>query len=147
MGQQERYRSCVDLHLILRDGQGRVLLGERRNTGWADGYLGLPSGHLEDGESATAGAVREGEEETGVLIEPEDLRLVHVMHHHTDSGRVALFFEANTWTGEIVNREPDKCAGWDFMALDTLPDAVVPYVAEALRHYGAGVAYSERGWA
>jgi 8-oxo-dGTP diphosphatase len=146
MGQQQRYKSNVDLHLILRDGTGGVLLGERRNTGWADGHLGLPSGHLEDGESATAGAVREGEEEIGVLIKPEDLVLVHLMHHHTDSGRVALFFQATTWTGEIVNREPDKCAGWDFVPLDALPGTVVPYVAEALRHASVGVAYSERGW-
>lgn len=32
------------------------------------------------------------------------------MHHRTNEGRMALFFE--TWTGEILNREPDKCAGW-----------------------------------
>jgi ADP-ribose pyrophosphatase YjhB (NUDIX family) len=145
MGQQ-RYRSCIDLHLILRDGQGRVLLGERRNTGWADGHLGLPSGHLEDGEPATVGAVREGEEETGVVIKPENLVLVHLMHHHTDSGRVALFFQATTWSGETVNREPNKCAGWDFVPLDALPANVVPYVADALAHYSAGVPYSERGW-
>lgn len=146
MGQQ-RYRSCIDLHLILRDGRGRVLLGERRNTGWADGQLGLPSGHLEDSEPATLGAVREGEEEIGVVIKPEDLVLVHLMHHHTDSGRVALFFQVTTWSGEVVNREPDKCAGWDFIPLDALPGNVVPYVADALRQYSAGVPYSERGWA
>lgn len=146
MGQQ-RYKSCIDLHLILRDGQGRVLLGERRNTGWADGQLGLPSGHLEDGEPATAGIVREAEEETGVLIKPEDLVLVHLMHHHTDAGRVALFFQATTWSGEIVNREPDKCAGWTFVPPEDLPTNVVPYIAEALAHYTAGAAYSERGWA
>lgn len=50
-----RYTAHVDLHLILRDTDGRVLMGQRQNTGWADGQLGLPSGHLEDGESATAG--------------------------------------------------------------------------------------------
>jgi hypothetical protein len=37
-----RYTSAVDLYLILRDEQGRVLLGGRRNTGWADGQLALP---------------------------------------------------------------------------------------------------------
>lgn len=142
-----RYQACIDLHVILRDEHGRVLLGERCNTGWADGQLGLPSGHLEDGESATAGAVREADEEIGVLIKIDDLRLIHAMHHYTDSGRVALFFEAHTWSGDVVNREPDKCAGWTFVDPTQLPNNVVPYVADALGHCAAGTGYAERGWA
>ncbi|MFF3854029.1 NUDIX domain-containing protein [Micromonospora sp. NPDC002575] len=141
-----RYQACVDLHLILRDGHSRILLGERQNTGWADGQLGLPSGHLEDDESASTGAAREAEEEIGVLIKADELRLVHLMHHRTNSGRVALFFEARSWSGEITNTEPDKCAGWDFYDLADLPANVVPYVAEALRHVAAGQRYSERGF-
>ena len=127
-----RYQMCIDLHVILRDEHGRVLLGERRNTGWADGQFGLPSGHLECGETATAGAAREAEEEVGVVITTDNLRLVHVMHHHTDSGRLAMFFEATTWSGEVSNMEPDKCAGWLFFDPDELPANVVPYIAEAL---------------
>jgi 8-oxo-dGTP diphosphatase len=141
-----RYTTCVDLHLILRDSYGQVLLGQRQNTGWADGQLGLPSGHLEDGESATAGTAREAEEEVSVLVKTEDLRLVHVMHHRTDSGRMALFFEAGAWTGEITNTEPDKCAGWSFVNPADPPAEIVPYVAAALRHIAAGELYSERGW-
>lgn len=141
-----RYMSCVDLHVIMRDEHGRVLLGERQNTGWADGQLGLPSGHLEDGESATAGAAREAEEEIGVLIKTGDLRLVHVMHHRTDSGRAALFFEARDWSGEVTNMEPGKCAGWAFHDPADLPDNVVPYIGEALHQIAAGERYSEQGW-
>jgi 8-oxo-dGTP diphosphatase len=142
-----RYQACIDLHLILRDEQGCVLLGERRNTGWADGQLGLPSGHLEDGESATAGVAREAEEEIGVLIKTDDLQLAHVMHHYTNSGRLALFFGARTWTGEIVNREPNKCVGWTFVDPAQLPNNVVPYVANALRCCLTDTVYAERGWA
>lgn len=141
-----RYTSCVDLHLILRDGEGRVLFGERRNTGWADGQLGLPSGHLEDAESATTGAAREAEEEVGVLVKPDALRLGHLMHHRTTSGRVALFFEARDWSGEITNMEPDKCAGWSFVDPANPPAQIVPYIAEALRRIGSGEVYSEGGW-
>ncbi len=141
-----RYTSCIDLHLILRDPQGRVLLGQRQNTGWADGLYGLPSGHLEDGESATTGTVREGEEETGVLIKTGNLRLVHVMHHRTDSGRMALFFEASDWSGEITNTEPDKCAGWAFHDPSQLDAQIVPYIGKALQHIASGEFYSEGGW-
>lgn len=141
-----RYTAHVDLHLILRDDERRVLLGQRQNTGWADGQLGLPSGHLEDGESATTGMAREADEEIGVLVKTDDLRLVHLMHHHTNSGRVALFFEATGWSGEIVNREPDKCAGWTFVDPANPPAQIVPYIADALRHIAAGEIYSEGGW-
>jgi len=141
-----RYTSHVDLHLILRDNQGQVLLGQRQNTGWADGQLGLPSGHLEDGESATAGTAREAEEEVGVLVKTDNLRLAHLMHHRTTAGRVALFFEATDWSGEITNTEPDKCAGWSFVDPATPPAGLVPYIAQALRHIAAGEIYSEGGW-
>ncbi|MEV6966615.1 NUDIX domain-containing protein [Hamadaea sp. NPDC051192] len=141
-----RYTSFVDLHLILRDEQGRVLFGKRQNTGWADGQLGLPSGHLEDGESATAGTAREAEEEIGVLVKTGNLRLAHLMHHRTTAGRVALFFEATDWSGEITNTEPDKCAGWSFVDPADPTAEIVPYIATALRHIAAGQTYSEGGW-
>lgn len=141
-----RYTSFVDLHVILRDGDGRVLLGQRQNTGWADGQFGLPSGHLEDGESVTAGTMREAEEEIGVTVKADTLHLAHVMHHHTTSGRMALFFETDQWTGEITNREPDKCAGWSFIDPTDPPEPIVSYVARALQHIAAGQFYSEGGW-
>lgn len=136
---------CVDLHLLLRADQ-RLLLGERLNTGFMDGAYHFPSGHLEQGESATAGMVREAAEEIGVTVDPTDLDLVHVMHHYTDSGRTAFFFQATRWVGKVTNREPDKCAGWSWFSPEALPKEMVPYATEALRWMANGVLYSERGW-
>ena len=140
-----RYTSSVDLHLILRRGD-QILLGQRINTGFADGYYALPAGHLKEGEAATEGLVRETAEEADVSIDPADLTCVHIMHHRTNAGRVALFFEATVWSGEIVNAEPNKCAGWDWYDLDALPEPLIPYIAEALGHIAGGAVYSERGW-
>lgn len=141
-----RYTSCVDLHLLLRDEQRRVLLGRRQNTGFADGAWHLPAGHLEEGESVTAGMAREAVEELGIEVRRGDLALVHTMHHFTDSGRIALFFEASAWRGEVTNREPDKCAGWSWWSVDALPAQMIPYAAEALRHIAGQNRFSERGW-
>jgi 8-oxo-dGTP pyrophosphatase MutT (NUDIX family) len=141
----DRYRSCIDVHLILRAGD-RVLLGERRNTGFCDGFFHLPSGHLEDGESAISALVREAEEEIGVVVEPADARFVHLMHHRTNEGRVALFFEVGRWRDEPENREPRKCAGLQWFPIGDLPVRITPYVNDALRNYAAGLGYSERGW-
>jgi 8-oxo-dGTP pyrophosphatase MutT (NUDIX family) len=83
-----RYRACIDVHLILRRGE-EILLGQRQNTGFADGSWHLPSGHTEDGESATTALIRETGEEIGVRIDPAEIRFVHLMHHRTDSGRTS----------------------------------------------------------
>ncbi|WP_061296268.1 NUDIX hydrolase [Herbidospora cretacea] len=141
----ERYKTCVDLHLILRRGD-QVLLGQRQNTGYADGSWHLPSGHLDPGESASQGALREAAEEIGVTIEPGDVQFAHLMHHYTNDARTALFYEAEQWTGEITNMEPDKCVEWRWFPLDALPDQMIPYAADALAHCIKGDVYSERGW-
>ncbi len=140
-----RYRACIDVHLILRRGE-EILLGQRQNTGFADGRWHLPSGHAEKGESATAALIRETNEEIGVSIVPTEVRLVHLMHHHTDSGRIALFFEVTRWDGTPSNREPYKCAGWGWFALTDLPADMIPYAAQVLTHYAKGEIYTERGW-
>lgn len=140
-----RYRACIDVHLILRRAE-EILLGQRRNTGFADGCWHLPSGHTEDGESATAALIREAAEEIGVSIDPAEARFVHLMHHRTDSGRIALFFETTRWDGEPTNREPDKCADWEWFSLSDLPADMIPYAAQALMHYAKDEFYAERGW-
>jgi ADP-ribose pyrophosphatase YjhB (NUDIX family) len=140
-----RYTVCVDVHLILRRGDD-ILLGRRQNTGFADGCWHLPAGHAEDGESASAALVREAAEEIGVRIDPGDVRFVHLMHHRTDTGRIAVFFEVTRWTGEPMNTEPDKCAGWKWFPLGALPEQMIVYAEQALNHYADGQTYAERGW-
>ena len=108
----ERHRSIVDLHLVLRRDDGRILLMRRANTGYGDGQLHLPSGHLEAGESIIDGVVREAREEVGVTVQPADLRYIHVMHRAAETGhdRLGLFFTTDTWDGTPHNAEPEKCS-------------------------------------
>jgi 8-oxo-dGTP diphosphatase len=103
----DRPRVIVDVNLLLRDAD-RILLGLRRG-GFADGMYSLPAGHLELGESVRDALIREAREETGIIIAAADARFVQVMHNSYGIGRMAFFFEARTWTGDITNREPDKC--------------------------------------
>jgi 8-oxo-dGTP diphosphatase len=140
-----RYRACIDVHLILRRGE-EILLGQRQNTGFADGSWHLPSGHTEDGESATAALIREAGEEIGLRIDPIEVRFVHLVHHRTDSGRIALFYEVTRWHGEPNNCEPDKCARWGWFTLTDLPTDMIHYAAQALTHYTKGEVYAEHNW-
>jgi SAM-dependent methyltransferase len=135
-----RHAEIVDVHLILRRADGRVLLARRSGTGYADGLLNAPSGHVEEGEDVRAAMLREAYEEVGVVIDPAALRTALVMQHRAPSGsaRIGWFFEARDWQGEPVNREPDKCAGIDWYPLDALPDDLVAYCRAGFDAYRAG---------
>ena len=124
-----------------------LLLGRRDGTGYEDGKLHLPSGHLEAGESVVHAACREAREELGIEVEPHHLELVHVMHRHAGGGRLAAFFRLHSWRGEIRNAEPHKCAELTWVPIDDLPGDTVPYARTALRALRAGNPLSLDGWA
>ena len=139
--------TIIDVHLLLvRDDQ--VLLTRRRGQ-YGGGKWHLPSGKLDTGESVLAAAAREAEEEVGVLVDPADLRHVHTVHV-SGSGpapRLGLFFEAQRWLGEPVNREPDKCSAVEWFHRDALPKDVIPYPLAGIRAYLDGVPFGVLGWA
>src|SRR4051812_29129440 len=70
----------VDVFLVLVDGD-RILLGLRRNTGFADGQWNLPSGKLEAGEDVVSAVIREAQEEVGIQVRPGDVRLAATVHY------------------------------------------------------------------
>jgi 8-oxo-dGTP pyrophosphatase MutT (NUDIX family) len=144
----ERYRSIVDVYVLLQRPGGMILLLERSGTGYADGQLCPPSGHLEAGESVVQGGIREAREETGVLIDHADLAFSHVVHHRNPEGqpRIGFFFTAGRWQGEPANREPHKCAGLYWVDPACPPANTVPYTAAALAAISQGAAFSLDGW-
>jgi len=72
----------VCVYLILKRGDQMCLL-LRKNTGYYDGYYGLIAGHVEEGESAVAGMIREAYEEAGIELIASQINVVHVMHRNT----------------------------------------------------------------
>lgn len=144
---RERYRSIVDVHLVLVHG-GRLLLTRRANTGYADGLLHFVSGHLEEDEDVVSAVIREAAEEIGIDVARGDLVCVHVMHHRNPEGqaRVGFFFRAERWAGEPVNCEPGKCSEVVWIPADAVPGDMVAYPAEALRKIARGEVFSLHGW-
>lgn len=135
----------IDLHLVLvRDG--RLLMGRRRNTTFAAGLYHMPAGGLEADETIVDGIIREAVEEAGITIAPEDLDLVHVLHFRGRTDRISMFFRAARWSGEIENREPDKCFGWEWLPTDDLPSDMVPYARQAIADIIAGRRLGVFGW-
>lgn len=130
--------------MLERDGQMLMLL--RQNTGYMDGHWGLVAGHVDGGETFRQAMAREAFEEAGLMIEPDDLILSHIMHRNSDSERVSLFFTPKRWHGAPRNMEPEKCAALTWHDAAALPARTIPYITAALEAIAAGQHYSEYGW-
>lgn len=131
---------------LIKDNQ--ILLARRCNTGYEDGNYSVPSGHIEQGETATVGVMREAKEEAGVICDPDSLRCVHIMHRLTPEPRegVDFFFVCTKWEGEIHNPEPEKCDDLRWFPLEALPKNTIPYIRKAISYYRESIFYSETGW-
>ncbi|MET7664390.1 NUDIX domain-containing protein [Streptomyces sp. NPDC058430] len=130
----ELAQPVIDTHVIVRDGD-KILFSQR--SGYGRNRWHMPSGKLDRGEELTTGAARELAEETGLEVDPKNLRLVQVVHHHQDAemDRLGFFFEATEWTGEVVNREPAKCLALQWFTVHELPDDVIEYPEAGLLGY------------
>jgi 8-oxo-dGTP diphosphatase len=126
------------------DGPDEVLLQLRCNTGFMDGHWAAgAAGHVELGESVFAAACREAAEELGVVVTPDALTPVTVMHrtqsnHSAIDERVDFFFTVRQWSGRAVGRESAKIADLRWFRLDELPEPVVPHEKFVLEGLLAG---------
>ena len=129
--------------MILQQGN-KILLGLRQNTGFMNGYWGLPGGHVEAHETFTQAILREAKEELGIVLEKP--HVVHVMQHNREGQpeRIHVFFHATKWQGEITNPEPQFCAGLEWFDLDHLPEKLIPYMKDAVENFRKGEMYSEQ---
>jgi 8-oxo-dGTP pyrophosphatase MutT (NUDIX family) len=139
-------RAALDAYLMLvRDGA--VLLGRRRNTRFASDQWLMPAGRVEPGESVLAAAIREAHEEIGLVLAPDALELVHVLHARwVGLPRVGFFFRVRRWDGEPINAEPDKCSTIAWHPLAALPADTVDYARAALADIAAGRPLGFWGW-
>ncbi|MFC8492251.1 NUDIX domain-containing protein [Streptomyces sp. NPDC057235] len=141
----ERHTVPVDVHLIaVREGEEgpEVLLSRRAGAVYAAGHWHFPSGHVNGPfEDVVTALVREAYEETGLVVDPDDVRAAVTVHHRAPGGsaRVGFFFEVRRWSGRPEVREPAVCDAVGWFAFDTLPEPMVAYCRAGLDAYRAGV--------
>ena len=128
------------------DGKRQVLLHRRQNTGYQDGRLDISaSGHVDEGETATAAAARECKEELGIDVDAGDLEFVHLSHRlDTDRTYYDMYFIVKAYRGIPRIMEADKCSQLDWFDLAGLPDDVISVRKRDLANIERGIYYSEK---
>ncbi|WP_042369548.1 NUDIX hydrolase [Streptacidiphilus neutrinimicus] len=108
-------------NLLVVNDAGEILLQRRRDTGqWA-----LPGGAQDIGETAAECALRECQEETGILAEITGFLGVYTNPHHIvaySDGEIRQQYE-NTYIGKPLGGEPtinDEADGVRWVAVDGL---------------------------
>jgi 8-oxo-dGTP diphosphatase len=100
---------CIGVGSILIDEQ-RVLLVKRRHAPLA-GEWSIPGGVLEVGETLREAAVREAQEETGLIVEPLELLGVFDRVLRDPAGKVEYHYVLIDFLCRRVGGKP--CAGTD----------------------------------
>jgi 8-oxo-dGTP pyrophosphatase MutT (NUDIX family) len=137
------------VYAVLTDGD-RVLLMRRAGSGYHDGELSLPAGHLDGGEDALAGLVRELREELTIDVDPRACALATVLHrapeppYHVEY--LDLVFTVGRWRGEPAIGEPAKCSELVWADRDGLPADVIPYIRATLEAVRTGEPLVLIGW-
>lgn len=128
---------------IIKDSSWKYLLQRRANTGFNDGILQFPSGHLEWEETYFQALKREIKEEIWINIKEDDVKLRHVLHRICSWWRVYydIFLEIEKYSWDIANCEPEKCSELDFFDI-AHPD-VTFYNRDMLKHIDNGIYLSE----
>ncbi len=124
----------VAVYTILHDTETeRVLLLERKNTGYMDGCISLPAGHVDKFEPPFIAASRELAEETGLIVAVEDWTLAALNYVKTSDRRnTDIFLLAREWSGVLENKEPEKAAWVEFKNINALNGLFDNYVKEVI---------------
>ena len=123
--------------MVIKDG--KVLLGKRQGAHGAGNYA-FPGGKLEWGESLADCAKRETLEETGIKI--DNIRFLRLLNFKAyDKHFVDIGFLADWKSGEPQVMEPEKCDGWAWYDIDSLPTPLFNGCESCIEAYKTGKNY------
>ncbi|MFE4515142.1 NUDIX domain-containing protein [Kitasatospora sp. NPDC056783] len=144
-----RQAVCVIVH---DEAAARILCVHYAANGWSvTPAWTVPGGKVEEGERLDEAAARELREETGLTVDPEELRLVHTVQVRAGwDGRTPFLlsaFATTRWRGEPANTEPDKHLAVEWRDASALPTPMFPTAHAALDAYlHGGRGFSTHGW-
>lgn len=128
---KESLRPKVGVGVVVVN-KGKILLGKRKGA-HGEGTWATPGGHLEFGETVEACAARELLEETGLkavswVLGPWVSDVMEETKHY-----VTLFVLIDQVEGDLELLEPDKCEGWEWFPLDSMPEPLFPSIQSLMK--------------
>jgi 8-oxo-dGTP diphosphatase len=128
---KRNHQENIGCAVIVKNNQGQVLLGKRKNA-YRSSLYGFPGGRIDKDEKALAASKRELLEETG--LKANNLKYVGVVKEWQDSYNFIHFIYLCTeWKGDLKLMEPDKCEDWEWFSLDSLPQDILPGHLQGIR--------------
>lgn len=137
---------AVPAALLVLWRDDHLLLLRCWDTGRRQRAYGLIGADLDGSEPATPCLARRAREEVGIVIVPDDLTLVHVLHRRADVQRVDLFFASRVWAGEPTIRAPERCDDLRWVDVARLPADTARHVRAGLHGMQRGHLFSPLGW-
>ena len=142
---KERFKNGIVTDLLIiknEDGNKKILLAKRKNTGYKDGEYEIPGGHLEENEDLYETMIREAKEELGISLQREDLKIIHIMHHYTGK-RMNFIFTTEREDLEPRIMEKDKCEELKWFNINNLPENTMKKVKKIIDYIISGELYSK----
>lgn len=141
---QEKFKMVIGVAVLIEQA-GKTLLLKRGLTSMWPGYYCNVGGHVDGSETMREAACREAFEEVGIVIKPQDLHFVHVVHRYHELGEsVCFFFKASHYEGTPYNKEPKKHDEILWAPYHNLPEPLFPTFKTYLENTDSY--YSEFGW-
>lgn len=122
----EIWRPHVTVACVVADGERYLMVEEEVNGRLA---YNQPAGHLDDGESLTAAALRETLEETGWTVELQHLIGVH-QWRSTEHGDAVIRF---SFAARALSHDPDRPLDTDIRRALWLTRAEIAALGDRLR--------------
>ena len=84
--------------------------------------------------------VREADEELGIKLKVEDLKIEHILHHYKGN-RLKFILTTNKYEGELQIGEPDKCEKLEWFDIENLPKNMYKKAEKVIKEINNGIFY------
>ena len=140
----EKEKFLAAVYMIIKNEEGKILLQRRQGTKLWPGFLALPAGHIDEGENAIDAVIREAREELNIEISEYDIVDSFVVNRRNKSLKpyFDIYFEIDSYNGEITINEPEKCSELKWVDINNLPYDMIDFEVEALENRQRGITFS-----
>ena len=132
------------VYMIIKNEKKEVLFQRRCGSKLWPNFLGLPAGHLDEGENAIDALIREAKEELDIDITSDDIEDAFVVNRINKNLKpyYDVYFVMSDYKGKLKINEPNKCQELKWINLENLPEDVINFERVALDSYRNGIRFS-----